>query len=744
MKSIAIRLVAASIVITALGCGGGDRGNTFTEPPPAPATPTLTTLAVTLPVPTLLAGQTMTATATGVDQYGASIATGTVAWSTASTTVATVNGNGLVSAVAPGQTQVIATASGKTAQAPVTVGQTPVATVSVAPLTQTIVVGATVQLTATTRDAANNVLTGRVITWGTSNQTKATVDANGLVTGVAAGTANITATSEGKSGAAQITVNVAAPPCNSGIALQLAVGGIHPLTAAEKNFLCLGGGASASEYALIPFNSTNVAASMIPLQVTGTNTAAIQPGSLMSIQPRATNLFAPKKKPAKSFEWSFRERERRDLASVFASARAGRRATSTSGNLAPRFLTGIPANPVVGSTVQINANINGNTCTTPKQLHDAVVVAVLPHTIVLSDLQSPAGGYTTTEMTDFGQAFDTLGYALAVQNFGAPTDTDGDGRVTILFTPGVNVVPAPPGAIIGGLFAARDLFPIAQCVASNEGEMFYMPVPDPNSTLNGNYKVKADVARGNLGVLVHEFQHLINAGRRLYVNSASGFEEVWLDEGLAHIAEELLYYRISGNSPRSNIDLALVQSTQAQRDAANNYQLQNFLRLMTYMEAPESNSPFGQTDLLEMRGAIWQLLRYSADKQGGTEQSTWFALVNSTTSGQANFNAVFGNIITNTRDWAVAQFADDAGLGVTANYTHPSWNYRSLVPPLNGGTSPLLTRALLASPVSLTLNGGGAAYLRFSVAANAPASIAATSSGQPVPTAVDFILVRTQ
>src|SRR5258705_686925 len=299
MKSIAFRLAADSIVISALACGGGDRGNTFTEPPPPPSTPKLTTLGVILPVATLLAGQTMTATATGVDQYGAPIATGTVAWSTASTTVATVNGNGLVSAVAPGQTQVIATAGGKTAQAALTVGQTPVATVSVAPLTQTIAVGATLQLTPTTRDANNNVLTGRVITWGTSNQTKATVDANGLVTGVAAGTANITATSEGKSGAAQITVNVPAPPCNSGIALQLAVGGIHALTQAEKNFLCLGGGAATSRDALISFHSTNVAASRIPLQVTGANTAAIQSGAPVLIQPRPTDLVGPSIMPRK-------------------------------------------------------------------------------------------------------------------------------------------------------------------------------------------------------------------------------------------------------------------------------------------------------------------------------------------------------------------------------------------------------------------------------------------------------------
>src|SRR6266550_2731117 len=142
MKSIKTRLVAASIVITALGCAPEHRGNTFTEPPPPPAPATLTTLAVSFPAATLVAGQTATATVTGVDQFGAPIATGAVVWSTASTAVATVDGNGLVMGVAQGQTQVIATASGKTAQAPVTVGLVPVATVDVSPLTPTIAVGA--------------------------------------------------------------------------------------------------------------------------------------------------------------------------------------------------------------------------------------------------------------------------------------------------------------------------------------------------------------------------------------------------------------------------------------------------------------------------------------------------------------------------------------------------------------------------------------------------------------------------
>src|SRR5207253_1826891 len=82
----------------------------------------------------------------------------------------------------------------------------PVATVSVSPATANVLIGATVQLTATPKDASGTPLSGRVVTWASSSTTIATVSASGLVTGKAAGTATITATSEGKSGTASITV----------------------------------------------------------------------------------------------------------------------------------------------------------------------------------------------------------------------------------------------------------------------------------------------------------------------------------------------------------------------------------------------------------------------------------------------------------------------------------------------------------------------------------------------------------
>jgi acid phosphatase len=98
-----------------------------------------------------------------------------------------------------------------TASASVTVAcAIPVATVTVSPASVSLQIGQSSQLTATPKDANGNPLTGRAITWSSSNTAIATVSGSGLVTGVAAGgPATITATSEGRSGSAAVTVTTA-------------------------------------------------------------------------------------------------------------------------------------------------------------------------------------------------------------------------------------------------------------------------------------------------------------------------------------------------------------------------------------------------------------------------------------------------------------------------------------------------------------------------------------------------------
>jgi alpha-tubulin suppressor-like RCC1 family protein len=85
-------------------------------------------------------------------------------------------------------------------------GGAPVASVLVRWDVQTVVGGA-VQLVAVARDAAGHML-NRVVTWSSDNASLAPVSASGLVSTLGAGSARVTATSEGKSGAATVTADL--------------------------------------------------------------------------------------------------------------------------------------------------------------------------------------------------------------------------------------------------------------------------------------------------------------------------------------------------------------------------------------------------------------------------------------------------------------------------------------------------------------------------------------------------------
>jgi phosphatidylinositol-3-phosphatase len=109
--------------------------------------------------------------------------------------------------VAAGSATITATSEGKSGTSAITVTAVPVASVTVTPATASVPAGGTVQLTATPKDANGNPLTGRTITWQSSNSAIASVNGSGLVTGVATGgPVTITATSEGQSGTSAVTV----------------------------------------------------------------------------------------------------------------------------------------------------------------------------------------------------------------------------------------------------------------------------------------------------------------------------------------------------------------------------------------------------------------------------------------------------------------------------------------------------------------------------------------------------------
>ena len=82
-------------------------------------------------------------------------------------------------------------------------------TITLSPISSSIASSDSQQLTASTFNQYNQNIAA-TITWSSSDETKATVDVNGLVTGVVAGSVTITASSGTVSGTASITITAPA------------------------------------------------------------------------------------------------------------------------------------------------------------------------------------------------------------------------------------------------------------------------------------------------------------------------------------------------------------------------------------------------------------------------------------------------------------------------------------------------------------------------------------------------------
>ncbi len=529
------------------------------------------------------------------------------------------------------------------------------------------------------------------------------------------------------------------------------------LTGLGATSLCVAGGTSGGEFALVPFNMSldGSAGTSFTVQASGVTATAV--ASLLPNQGTFNVLAgASRTSPTlsslaltRALDAKLRASEARDLAPLIAAARAWMRSRqrTTSGSVPGLSLSVVPATATVGQLVTLNANTE-SACSSP-DLRTGRIAAVSNKAIIVADTSNPASGYTDADYASIASTFDNLVDPTDTKAFGSPTDIDGNGHVMLFFTRAVNeLTPANSTSYVAGFFYARDLFPSTPspdfdaCAGSNGGEMFYLLVPDPSGVVNSNKFTKDNVTRVVIATLGHEYQHLINASRRMYVNTgATDFETTWLDEGLSHVAEELLFYAESGLAPRANIDATTLRSSSAYVDAFNNDAISNFSRLESYLGAPSANSPFADNDALATRGATWSFLRYAADHTGSDDGTTWYQLVNSTTSGVANLQQVFGTDLTAlARDWATSVFADDVA-STDARYQEPSWNLRSIFGALEStGAYPLATATLGASPMTMSVNGGSAAYLRFAVSAGQTATVQLSN----LPSNVQLTLVRTR
>jgi hypothetical protein len=612
--------------------------------------------------------------------------------------------------------------------------------VELTPAVDSLLDGASQALTATVYTPVGNVETGASVSYGTSDAGVATVDGGGTVTGVYPGSATITASSTTSYGPVTGTADIEV--CTS-----LPLGGVWVEDMPAGSGICLGGGA---EYVAVPINLDE--SSSLSLSVTGNGIVAVSGPPTPSRQPFGPRFDVSgrgRPRPDDAWESRLRETSRRELTPRMGGARAAPGRGRARGGARFDITPGVPT---VGDLMDLNVE-TGDACTT-FDLRVGEVMAVGTHVIVMEDTANPSGGLTTAQYEAIADSFDAVIHPVVTTNFNSPADIDGNGRVIAFYTEAVNqLTPPGSGSFVGGFFFSRDLFPTSgpgACATSNQGEMFYMLAADPAGE-HGNVRSVAFILEQTLGTLGHEFQHLINASRRLYVNGAPSFEETWMDEGLAHIAEELIFYEAAGLGPNLDLDAAVFGDPTA-LDAFFKYGESNFGRLRQWLLSPHTSGPFELDDDLATRGAIWSFLRYAADRTTGADSLFWQDLVNATTAGMENLEEVLGaDADPGFRDWAAAMYIDDAAGVPPAAYTQPSWDFRDMYENLDYDPGPACSCAYeldVRDPANgvaeaFTLSeGGAAAYVRMGVTSGAFAGLTVLSGGVAPPATVRIAIIR--
>ncbi len=325
--------------------------------------------------------------------------------------------------------------------------------------------------------------------------------------------------------------------------------------------------------------------------------------------------------------------------------------------------------PVPGDTLEYFFSVGPEltaTCVDPTRTVRGTVRAVGDGVVLVEDLAAPAGGPTEEEWLALARELDGTVLPAVTSYFGPPDDIDRNGRVVVLFTPDVNRL-GDGEAGVGGFSLPQDLAASGRgdgelsdpdggiCPASNEAEIVYSVSADPEATL-GRPVSTEDLLRETPALVAHEVQHIVSVGRRAPASSA-GFgsaEEVWLDEALSSLAEEVAGLAALGLPVGERLTFDRVSGTPEELETFNAYMLGNFRNLGLYLlglpGAPtvSTDDPDGVGGL-QMRGFGWFLLRRLADQAGGDERAFFRSVIR----GGENYGRGIANLERVTgREWA--------------------------------------------------------------------------------------------
>lgn len=474
-------------------------------------------------------------------------------------------------------------------------------------------------------------------------------------------------------------------------------------------------GAGAAKYVVAVINTSLTAAATSGFELRGTGAGAMAgktatplarmsamatPSAAKDVRVSAAmaSLAAQERSDAKHDQYLNAQRSLNTRFGSPVSAWRSRTRSTTAGTVAA---TRVAAS--LGDTISMTALFSS--CASGRVVRARVVYAGAK-ALVLEDIASPKAGTMDDQYQLIGDEFDRVHYPLLRDKIGDPLAMNaamgGDGRVTMLFTRFVN--DSLPG--IAGYVSACNFYPKSTFAASNEDEVFYARVA-------GATESPSEWRRNMRSTVVHESKHLASFAIRTLNNTP--FEESWLEESLARLAEEL-YARTFSNGGTWKSNARFQQTVQCELFLCDDRPLmmwRHFSVLHQYLRGVDTLSPIGAAASGDFTyyASGWSLVRWAAD-QYATDESAWIkSLVEGgQTVGLSNLAQKAGRPAGEMlADWSLTNAVDDLAGFTPARrqLTFPSWNTADVfaglasVFPVSFVASPLKERAMSFGAFSL-------------------------------------------
>lgn len=527
-----------------------------------------------------------------------------------------------------------------------------VTSVTVSPPTATLeTAGATVQLQATARDGSGNTVTGTSVTWSTSATAVATVSTSGLVTAVAPGSANITATVAGVAGSAAVTVPQPPPSqaCENPTTVTLAAGQAQSFSSSAC--IVLPSGASGDRYRVVVLRTgeTGEAGDVrtATLKVTGVGgVSGVPPAATPSplvpqILPDVLGLSRTEMMRAvnmaeatERFHVELRRREEQMLRTMPGLVLA--RTLRGSALAAPALATSPEKMTLDAST----------TCATPDK-KTAIRVYENDDLVLYQDSTQRAskaiGATVAQQLLDH---YSLYGKKVIEDYFGKPSDIDGNGKVVVFASP---VVESGVAAFVW----SGDFFTTASCAASNVREVIYF---------NTDLILGLEASSGNfqaLETMAHEMKHVVSLYHRIAASLRIGsaqYHPTWIEEGTAEIAGEMssrTAWAANGGPP---VGSRIVRQSWTAITRENYGVAIKLARVVGYLSSQPNGlvvTPTGAGSGSSIYGSGWLFHRWLGDAFGGAAtaaygDATMFRALNDSMS-----NAGAAGIVFRTgRSWA--------------------------------------------------------------------------------------------